>query len=201
MGRSEGESGTTSEEKSRAKIHVSLDDEPGVELLAKSEVASQGSDSQDSESQHSESQGSDSESSISPTPQQVRDLLHRNCLFIDDKKAEEKGTSIIAHATGILDNKRASDWPKEKCLEVRHHIKNYRKENERTFVFQFTIHFLSDTRMIPKDADETELQRERDYIEVSWQKDHLRARWSHSFLANCLPDIYASNNDEDKLLA
>ena len=199
LSRSEGEG--TSEEVLEARTPASSDNEPEGHLLTRSEEVSQGSESQDWDSQALESQDSDFDSSMGSTPLQVRDLLRRKFLFINDEEAEGTGASIITQAKSILDNKRGSDWSSDKCVEVRQGIKDYSEENEATLVVNLMKYLVNDTRKVPKVQNEAELQRERDWIDAAWRKDFLRARWSRDFIPDCVPDIRTGVPVEDKLLA
>ena len=86
---------------------------------------------QDSESQDSNSL---SDSFMSSTPIEVRDNLRSKWLFINDTAAEETGASLIAKATGILDQKRGLAWSEQKLSEALPGIKRYYQENEPTLL-------------------------------------------------------------------
>ena len=71
-----------------------------------------GSSQEESEADNytSESESSNTED-IMPqeTPLNMRDLLNRNMLFVNEKQAKEPGEVVVKKARAILDGKRGSD--------------------------------------------------------------------------------------------
>lgn len=66
------------------------------------------------ETSASESQSHDTENAMVGTPYQIRNMLLRKMLFINDAYAETVGTAPITKAKGIVDGKRGSDWSEDK---------------------------------------------------------------------------------------
>ena len=71
------------------------------------------------------------------TPYQVRDLLRRKGLFINDKDAKAIGASLITKAQSLMDAKRGSDWSAEKRFQIKEGIEDYYEELEATFIVPF----------------------------------------------------------------
>ena len=136
------------------------------------------------------------------TPYQVRDMLVRHMLFIDDPAAKIIGDKLISAAKGILDRKRLSVWDKDKQEQVQEGIKDYAMELEATFVVNLMNHLLGTTRMTAPGQElmGDNLRREQEGVERAWQKDHLRVRYNVDFLSACIPKIRTGDKHHDLLI-
>lgn len=137
------------------------------------------------------------------TPLNMREILSRNMLFVNDKDARELGEAVINKAKAILDSKRGSDWSEEKQYEVQEAIEDYCEEAEATFVINLIEHILGKTRKVPKHAmlSEVELEQKCNWIEAAWKKDHLRMRSQINFRTDCIPLMRTGTPFWDKLVA
>ena len=48
----------------------------------------------------------------------MRDLLNRKMLFVNEKQAKESGEVVVKKPRAISDGKRESDWAEEKQQDV-----------------------------------------------------------------------------------
>ena len=137
------------------------------------------------------------------TPLNMRDLLNRNMLFVNDKQAKEAGEVVAKKAKAILDGKRGSDWGEEKQQEVQEGIEDYCEEAEATFVINLMEHILGKMRKVPKNTmlSKDELEQKCNWIEATWKKDHLRMRSQINFRTDCIPSIRTGIAFWDKLVA
>ncbi len=176
------------------------EEEAGVQsLCSDDESCKAGSEADDSTST---SDCTDPDDIMVGTPYQVRDMLARHMLFMEDPAANIIGNKLISAAKGILDGKRLSVWDKDKQEKVREGIKDYALELEATFVVNLMNHLLGETRMIApgQELKEDELRREQEAVARAWQKDHLRVRYNIDFLSGCIPKIRTGNNHFDHLI-
>ncbi|KAL9123732.1 MAG: hypothetical protein Q9217_006867, partial [Psora testacea] len=136
------------------------------------------------------------------TPLQVRPILARNFLFIEDDEARKIGNALIKKAMRILDQNRGSDYGETKALQVKEAIKAYANENEATFVINLHKHLFNDMRKVCIDGNLTdeELEDERKWLQRAWDKDDLRARFQINFTSNCIPKIEAGSDFMNKAL-
>ena len=161
-------------------------------------------DESEADNYTSESESSNS-GEIMPqeTPLNMRDLLNRKMLFINEKQAKAPGEVVVKKASAILDGKRGSDWGEEKKQDVQEGIEDYCEEAEATFVMNLMEHILGKMRKVPKNTmlSEDELEQKRNWIEAAWKKDHLRMRSQINFRTDCIPSIRTGIAFWDKLVA
>ncbi|KAL9123672.1 MAG: hypothetical protein Q9217_006920, partial [Psora testacea] len=149
-----------------------------------------------------ESQISKSSMADANTTRQVRSLLERNRIYIDDPKGEESGAALIKKARGIMEGKRGSDWSNNQAESVKDSIKSYRNEPEATFAMHFMSLLLGGIRKIPKEEPtEDEIARSAVWIEEAFEKAGLRTRVQINFASNSVPRISAHDPSWDKILA
>lgn len=176
------------------------EEEAGVQsLCSDDESCKAGSEADDSTST---SDSTDPEDIMVGTPYQVRAMLARHMLFIEDPAAEIIGDKLISAAKGILNRKRLSVWSEEKQEQVKEGIKDYAMELEATFVVNLMNHLLGTTRMIApgQELTQDDLQREQEGVARAWQKDHLRVRYNVDFLSGCIPKIRTGDKYHDRLI-
>ena len=165
-----------------------------------------GSSQEDSEADNYTSESESSNTGIimpQETPLNMRDLLNRKMLFINEKQAKGPGEVVAKKAKAILDGKRGSDWGEEKKQDVQEGIEDYCEEAEATFVINLMEHILGKTRKVPKNTmlSKDELEQKCNWIEAAWKKDHLRMRSQINFRTDCIPSIRTGIAFWDKLVA
>ena len=82
----------------------------------------------------------------------MRDLLNRKMLFVNEKQAKESGEVVVKKARAILDGKRESDWGEEKQQDVQEGFEGYCEEAEATFVINLMEHILGKKRKVSKNT-------------------------------------------------
>ncbi|KAL9123535.1 MAG: hypothetical protein Q9217_007038, partial [Psora testacea] len=157
---------------------------------------------EDSEDEESLAGSDISYSSMTLSAADMRSLLERNRMFIDNIQATEIGSALIAKAKSILEERRGSDWEKPKAEVAMADIADERKENERTFARNFWRVICNGERQVDQgeltEEGKTKIER---WVTHDFKKDHLRARVERVFAADSLPGISPSGDAQwDKLL-
>ncbi|KAL9096804.1 MAG: hypothetical protein Q9163_006405, partial [Psora crenata] len=167
-----------------------------------------GSESPEADSQSQISTGSESaDGSEEPTMaegsiRQIRRVLERNNIYIDNEEARHVGTALIQQAKTVLDQKRGSDWSSDKAAHKRLSIVKYSNENERTFLIKLLNTLVGDKRHVP-DREMTQAERVecQNWIARDWETDELRCRWEADLAAEWLPELETTGDPFlDKLL-
>ncbi|KAL9099457.1 MAG: hypothetical protein Q9163_005046 [Psora crenata] len=120
-------------------------------------------------------------------PRQVRSLLNRNNLFINEPAADKIGENVIKKAKDILQQGRGSDWTPEKAAAAAAEIRYNDRENEQTFLVGFMAALKGETRKVPQIAGD--LSEQQAWVARKWTRDYLRTRWNVNFLAESVPKL------------
>ncbi|KAL9593745.1 MAG: hypothetical protein Q9219_007404 [cf. Caloplaca sp. 3 TL-2023] len=129
---------------------------------------------------------------------EVRSMLARNRMFINDQGAVERGKALIKKATEIIDDRRNSKMTDETASNIFETIQAYSTKNEKTLLVNLWQLLINDTRFCKKKlasgdeeclspAEEVEVA---EWIKKAWFKDdQLWTKWDAEFFTGTLPEI------------
>ena len=125
----------------------------------------------------------------------VRRILRLNHFFIDDLQAVEKAQELENRAFAIINQDRGSEIKSEavkKAWEIRD---KYSTANETTFLVNFWLALVGDTRQIKQDGEGYSPEDIR-WIEQAWDKSHLRCNWNQDFIRGSVPALQPKGTDQ-----
>lgn len=105
----------------------------------------------------------------------IRNLLHRNRMFVEYPDAESRGQTLVMKAKSIIDARRVSKMTDETADSIIETLQFYSTKNGKTFLINVWQLLVNETRFckkLPSGEDEVlSLAEEDEAVERSWRKD------------------------------
>ncbi|KAL8899313.1 MAG: hypothetical protein Q9207_006261 [Kuettlingeria erythrocarpa] len=175
-------------------------DDLGSEWIAESESESTGLEDET---------GNTNEDKMSVS--EVRDMLRRNRMYVEDPEAAVRGQMLVKKAKEIIDERRASKMTGEEVDRIVESLQFYSTKNEKTLLINLWQLLVKKTRFckmkLPSGEEEIlspeeELEAAK-WIEKAWRvDDKLWTKWDAEFFSHTLPEIATTGDLAlDQLLA
>ncbi|KAL8991871.1 MAG: hypothetical protein Q9169_007577 [Polycauliona sp. 2 TL-2023] len=129
---------------------------------------------------------------------EIRRILERNHIFIDDPAATIRGKPLIDKAFKIMDRKRQSEMEDHEAAKIMKDMRYYSTVNEKTMLFNLWKVLVNDDRTVKKigeDGHQEAFSAAEEAEAVEWMKrawrddDHLFAKIDADFLKNTVPEL------------
>ncbi|KAI4123843.1 MAG: hypothetical protein LQ341_007141, partial [Variospora aurantia] len=133
----------------------------------------------------------------------VRNLLERNHMYVDDQGAATRGRSLVQKATAIIDERRLSKMTGEEADDILDTIRFHSTKNEKTLLINLWQLLVKKTRFCKRklaSGEEEILSPEEEteaalWIQKTWRADDkLWTKWDANFFSDTLPEIAETGN-------